>query len=91
MSVFTINSEALSFLKVTGGYDANKFDGACNIASKNDFLGYIPEGTTLSDTPKIYEDPSGTIKAPSGWYSNEIISRYWDNDSGTFTSDMTCP
>lgn len=91
MAVFTINSEALAFLRVTGGFEENKYDGACNLAPNNDFLGYIPEGTTLANTPAIYEDASGNIKAPSGWYSDETISRYWDNDSGTFTSDMTCP
>lgn len=90
MPVFTINSEAVSFSRVFGGYDPNKPGTACEIASNNEFLGFIPEGTTLSDTSKIYEDPSGTIEAPSGWYSNGIISRYWDNDLGTFTSDVTC-
>ena len=38
----------------------------------------------------LYVNPSGTYLAPSGYYSNGVIVRYWDASSSTLGSIVSC-
>jgi hypothetical protein len=73
-------------------YSDNVFDACCfNIEvniystaeSKNIFFQHnlSPIGSPVAP-PFIYTTEDGTEYAPSGWYSDGNISRYWDGDYG---------
>jgi hypothetical protein len=55
------------------------------------YLPFSPEdGPTLNTATKLYNNSSGTNLANSGWYSNEVVSRYWDADTETLGSIASC-
>lgn len=89
MAIFTINTNSVNFIELSGGYEVTKFDAAC-LTTPFVTIGYIPNGTTLATTNVIYRDFEGTVFSVSGWYSNGVISRYWDSSTTEFTSQMSC-
>jgi hypothetical protein len=51
---------------------------------------YTFDGSSFASTNGLNQTPICTQRASSGWYSNGIISRYFDNATGNFNTPVGC-
>lgn len=50
---------------------------------------YIPNGQSFSNATQLFTNSTGTTNAPSNWYSNGSIARYWNGSSFTATENCS--
>lgn len=70
------------------GYDQYSSNSACAFADTRTVWG---NGTTLSNSGRIYRNSSGTLNAIRGWYvefRRDAIARYWNGSR--FSNSQFC-
>lgn len=82
------NHDASPLTRIFAGY--NQFNGqfACNFGSSRTVYG---NGSGLSNSTRIYAEPSGTLLASVGYYvefRSSSIARYWNGNN--FTASQFC-
>ena len=69
-------------------YDMSSPSTACDLGGESNPF-YILTGDSFTSATYLYSD-EGVTYAPSGFYSNGSLYRYWDSSSTTFGSFQTC-
>lgn len=84
------HAPALSYIPIDLSQTPSTYQGACNDYN-NGFVSifYIPTGEFFNETTVLKRNPSGTLNAFAGYYSDGVSSRYWNGSS--FTQDWLCP